>query len=83
MRPSVRGTRPGRTDGVHNVLGDATWRRSPVLGLVLALVLLWVVLGIVGVVVKGLIWLTIAAAVLFLLTLVFGGTRLRRPGPGR
>lgn len=53
------------------------------LALVLALVLLWVVLGVVGVVVKGLFWLTVAAAVLFLITLVFGGTGLRRRRPTR
>jgi hypothetical protein len=53
------------------------------LALVLVLVLLWVVLAIVGVVVKGLIWLTIAAAVLFLITLVFGGAVSRRRRPTR
>lgn len=48
------------------------------LALVLALVLIWLVVGIIGVAVKGLIWLTIIAAVLFLITLVLGGTRLGR-----
>ena len=45
------------------------------LALLLLLVIIWIVIGIVGVVVHGLIWLTIIAAVLFLLTVFFGGTR--------
>ena len=55
------------------------------LALILFLILVWVVLGVIGVVVHGLIWLTIVAAVLFLATLVgggarFGGQRARRRG---
>ncbi len=53
------------------------------LALVLVLVLLWVVLAIVGLVVKGLFWLTVVAAVLFLGTLVFGGAVGRRRRPNR
>lgn len=48
------------------------------LAFILFLVIVWVALGIVGAVVHGLIWLLIVAAVLFLLTLVFGGSRLNR-----
>lgn len=48
------------------------------LALILFLVIVWIVLGIIGAVVHGLIWLLVIAAVLFLATLVFGGTRLRR-----
>jgi hypothetical protein len=44
------------------------------------LVIIWIVLGIVGAVVHGLIWLTIIAAVLFVGTLLFGGSRV---GGGR
>ena len=47
------------------------------LALILFLILLWVILGIIGATVHGLIWLLIIAAVLFLATLVFGGSRLR------
>lgn len=54
-----------------------------VLALVLGLVLLWVVLAVVGLVVKGLFWLTVVAAVLFLATLVFGGAASRRRRPTR
>lgn len=52
------------------------------LAIILFLVIVWIAAGIIGAVVHGLIWLTIIAAVLFLATLVFGGTRLgkrRRP----
>lgn len=53
------------------------------LGLVLALIIIWVVLGIVGFVVKGLFWLLIVALVLFLITLVLGGLGLRGRRPTR
>lgn len=46
------------------------------LSFILALIIIWIVIGIIGAVVHGLIWLTIIAAVLFLATLVFGGSRL-------
>jgi hypothetical protein len=49
-----------------------------VLAFILALVILWIVLGIIGAVVHGLFWLLIIAAVLFLATLVFGGSRINR-----
>lgn len=48
------------------------------LAFVLLLVIVWMVLGLIGAVVHGLIWLTVIAAVLFLATLVFGGSRLGR-----
>jgi hypothetical protein len=54
-----------------------------VLGLVLALVIIWVVLGVVGFVVKGLLWLVFVALVLFLITLVLGGIGLRGRRPTR
>ena len=47
------------------------------LALILFLIVIWIVIGIVGAVVHGLIWLLIIAAVLFVATLVFGGSRLR------
>lgn len=46
------------------------------LAFILFLILLWVVLGIIGAVVHGLIWLLVVAVVLFLATLVFGGSRI-------
>jgi hypothetical protein len=46
------------------------------LSLILFLIIVWLVLGVLGVVVHGLIWLTVAAVVLFVATLVFGGTRI-------
>ena len=48
------------------------------LALILFLIIVWIVLGIIGVVVKGLFWLLVIAIVLFLGTLVFGGTRLSK-----
>ena len=53
------------------------------LALVLGLVLLWVVLAVVGLVIKGLFWLTVVAGVLFLATLVLGGAASRRRRPTR
>jgi hypothetical protein len=49
----------------------------PVLAFILLLVLVWVVLGLIGFVVKGLFWLFLIACVLFLITLIFGATRAR------
>lgn len=56
---------------------------GPVLALILGLVLLWVVLAVVGLTVKGLLWLAIAAGVLFLATLVLAGATSRRRRPLR
>ena len=50
----------------------------------LLLVLVAMVLGIVGVVVKGLLYLLFIGIVIFLGALVFGAIRMRRPrGPTR
>jgi hypothetical protein len=49
-----------------------------VLAFILLLIIIWIALGIIGAVVHGLIWLLIIAAVLFLATLVFGGSRMKR-----
>jgi hypothetical protein len=54
-----------------------------VLGIVLALVILWVVLGVVGFAVKTLSWLLFVALVLLLITLVLGGFGLRGRRPTR
>jgi hypothetical protein len=48
-----------------------------VLAFILLLVLVWIVLGLIGFVVHGLFWLFLIACVLFLVTLIFGGTRAR------
>lgn len=50
------------------------------IALILVLVLVWVVLGIVGFVVKGLFWLFVIACVLFLFTLVGSGFARGRRG---
>ena len=43
------------------------------LALILFLILVYVTLGIIGFVVKGLFWLFVVAGVLFLITLFVGG----------
>lgn len=53
------------------------------LALILLLIIVWIIAGIIGAVVHGLFWLLIVAIVLFLLTLVFGGSRLGRGRPRR
>jgi hypothetical protein len=47
------------------------------MALFLFIILVAVVLGLVGAVVHGLIWLLVIGIVLFLANLVFGGARLR------
>ena len=47
------------------------------LKLILLLVVVWILLGIIGAVVQGLLWLTVIAAVLFVASMFFGG-RLSR-----
>lgn len=51
--------------------------RVVIMGLIIGLLVLWLVLVIVGFVVKALLWLAIVGIVLFLLTGVFGAVRGR------
>ncbi|HST48703.1 hypothetical protein [Jatrophihabitans sp.] len=44
----------------------------------LVLLLIWVAIAVIGAVIKGLIWLTILAAILFLITLIMGSARFGR-----
>ncbi|MFC5946996.1 hypothetical protein ACFQH9_01725 [Pseudonocardia lutea] len=46
-------------------------------GIILALLVLWVVLAVVGFVVKSLLWLAILAIVLFVVTGIVGAVRRR------
>ena len=46
------------------------------MALFLFIIIVAIALGILGVVLKGLVWLLIIGIVLFLLNLVFGGMRL-------
>jgi hypothetical protein len=50
------------------------------LAFIVLLVVLWIVLGVVGFLIKGLFWLIIIAVILFLASLFFGGrmSRTRR-----
>jgi hypothetical protein len=42
------------------------------MGLILALLVVWIILAVLGFVVKSLFWLAIVAVVLFLATIVYG-----------
>ena len=48
-------------------------------GRIIGLLVLWVVLAVVGFVVKSLFWLAIVAIVLFIATGIFGAMRRRAP----
>ena len=52
--------------------------KSRVLTIIGALLVIWVVLAVIGIIVKGLFWLFVIGLVLFALTAVFGGSRTRR-----
>jgi hypothetical protein len=49
------------------------------MGLIIALLVVWVVLAVIGFVVKSLFWLAIAGIILFIVTGVFGAIRRRAP----
>ena len=49
------------------------------MGLIIGLLVLWVVLAVVGFVVKSLFWLAMVAIVLFIATGIFGAIRRRAP----
>jgi hypothetical protein len=47
------------------------------MGLIVALLVIWLILSIVGFVVKGLLWLAIIGLVLFVATAVWGWVKRR------
>lgn len=53
------------------------------LAVVLALVIVWIVLGIIGFVVHGLFWLFVICCVLFLVTVLAGAFLRGRRSAGR
>jgi hypothetical protein len=53
------------------------------LAVLLALVIVWIVLGIIGFVVHGLFWLFVIACVLFVATVLGGAFRRGRRSAGR
>ena len=53
-------------------------RRRAAVGLIIGLLVLWLVLAVVGFVVKSLFWLAIVAIVLYLGTAALGAVRRRR-----
>jgi hypothetical protein len=56
---------------------------NALLAVVLALVIVWIVLGIIGFVVHGLFWLFVIACVLFMVTVLAGAFRRGRRSTGR
>ncbi|MBV9822181.1 MAG: hypothetical protein JO144_08055 [Actinobacteria bacterium] len=46
--------------------------------IILVLLLIWVAIAVIGAVIKGLLWLTVIAIILFLITLLMGGARRSR-----
>jgi hypothetical protein len=54
--------------------------RGNLLRIVAVLLVIWLVVAIIGAVVKGLIWLTVAAAVLFVATAAWGYFKHRSTG---
>jgi hypothetical protein len=67
-----------RRDDIKTGNATGTTRRpTNMLAFIALLIVVWVVLAVIGFIIKGLIWLGIIAAILFLASLVFGG-RLSR-----
>ena len=50
------------------------------MGLIVALLVIWIALSILGFVVKGLVWLAIIGLVLFLATAAYGFVRRKSAG---
>ena len=49
------------------------------MGLIIALLVVWVVLAVIGFAVKSLFWLAIVGIILFVATGIFGAMRRRAP----
>ncbi len=47
------------------------------LGLILTLLVIWLILAVLGIVIKGLFWLFIVGLILFVATGIFGWVRRR------
>ena len=52
--------------------------KSRILTIIGVLLVVWIVLAVIGIVIKGLFWLFVIGLVLFLITVVAGGARSRR-----
>lgn len=48
---------------------------DPMIGLIVILLIVWLVLAVLGFVIKGLLWLAIAGIILFVITILFGYIR--------
>ncbi|EFL09322.1 predicted protein [Streptomyces sp. AA4] len=91
-RPAQAGASPAR-EGAHSPAAPgypfgsrsfpATVRRTPMLALLGLLLVIWLVCIVLGVVIKGLFWLVIVGAVLFLATAAVGFVKRAALGRGR
>ncbi|GAC1324326.1 MAG: hypothetical protein NVSMB13_05530 [Mycobacteriales bacterium] len=73
-RRTNRGVR-GRHDVINSRVSRLPPEREPVMGLLVLLVVLAVVFGVVGLAVKGLIWLLFIGLILLVVSGVLGFTR--------
>jgi hypothetical protein len=69
------GFQPGQRDPVGPPADWMGEEEAMMLAFILFLVIVWIVLGVIGLIIKGLIWLTIIAALLFVVSVFFGGRR--------
>ena len=63
----------------HTQVAPLSHRVSAHTGLIIGLLVLWVVLAVIGFVVKSLFWLAIVGIILFVATGIFGAMRRRAP----
>jgi hypothetical protein len=66
-----------RSEAISNYVGTM---EVAMIGLIIALLVVWAILAIVGFTVKGLVWLAILGIILFAGTAAFGGFRRRSVG---
>lgn len=65
------------TGNVRRGLDRAPSSGGVIVGLIIGLLLLWLVLAVLGFVIKSLFWLAIVGLVLFVATGIFGAVRRR------
>jgi hypothetical protein len=54
-----------------------TWQTDVMWKIVAILLAAWLVLSVLGLIIKGLFWLFIVGAILFVVTAIFGGSKTR------
>lgn len=63
--------------------GARPWQTGVMWTVVLVLLAAWLILSILGLIIKGLLWLFVIGAILFVVTAVFGGVKGRTGGSSR